>query len=130
MKKKYLPIIIIIAACVLAGCATSANAALPGDPENGRVIYETGGEVGIPCASCHSLDGTKIVGPTWQGLKERAGTRVEGMSGPEYLKQSIREPSAFVVEDYADVMPHSFGETLTDDEIDDVIAFIYSLDDD
>jgi cytochrome c oxidase subunit II len=126
MKNTLLPII-IVAAYLMAGCAGSASAALPGDPENGRVIYESGGEVGIPCASCHSLDGTKIVGPSWQGLAERAGTRIEGMSGPEYLKQSIREPSAHVVEGFADVMPHTFGETLTDDEIDDVIAFIYSL---
>jgi cytochrome c oxidase subunit II len=126
--KKFLFPIIIAAASVMAGCAGTVSAApLPGDPDNGRVIYETGGEVGIPCASCHSLDGTKIVGPSWQGLAERAGTRVVGMSGIDYLRESIRNPSAVVVEDYADVMPHSFGEALTDDEIDDVIAFIYSL---
>jgi cytochrome c oxidase subunit II len=127
MKKNLFPLI-IVAAALMAGCASTVSAApLPGDPDNGRVIYETGGEVGIPCASCHSLDGTKIVGPTWQGLAQRAGTRVEGMAAVDYLKESIRNPSAYVVEDYADVMPHTFGETLTDDEIDDVIAFIYSL---
>src|SRR5690349_14082648 len=102
MNKSFVPIL-IIAATVMAGCASTANAApLPGDPDKGRVIYETGGEVGIPCASCHSLDGTKIVGPSWQGLRDRAETRVEGMSGIDYIKQLIREPSAFVVEDYAD----------------------------
>lgn len=116
-------------AMLLAGCSTaSASAALPGNPERGREIYETGGEVGVPCASCHSLDGTRIVGPSWEGLAERAPTRIEGISGVDYIRDSILNPSAYVVEGYDDLMPDSFGETLTHDEIDDVIAFLYSLD--
>src|SRR5687768_2029510 len=106
MNKLIWIVLLLGATLSLAGCATQANAAAPiGDPDKGRDIYETGGAAGIPCMSCHSLDGTKIVGPSWQGLGDRAGSRVDGLSAVDYLRQSITDPSAYVVEGYDDVMP-------------------------
>jgi cytochrome c oxidase subunit 2 len=46
------------------------------------------------------------------------------MAPADYLHQSIMEPSAFVVEGYPDVMPHTYGETLTDQQISDLIAYL------
>jgi hypothetical protein len=57
-------------------------------------------------------------------MGERAGTRIEGMAPADYLHQSIMEPSAFVVEGYPDVMPHTYGETLTEQQISDLIAYL------
>jgi cytochrome c551/c552 len=129
MNKKLWIVLLLGAMLSLVGCATQANAAAPiGDPDAGRVIYETGGDAGIPCMSCHSTDGTKIVGPSWQGLADRAATRVDGLSAVDYLRQSIKEPTAYVVEGYDPVMPAVFGESLSDDDIDNVIAYILSLD--
>src|SRR5687767_891431 len=116
MPKMILFVMLVVVLVSVSGCADSANAAEPiGDPDAGREIYETGGEAGIPCASCHSLDGTRIVGPSWDGLAARAETRVNGMSAVEYLRESIVDPSAYVVEDYQDVMPDHFGEDLSDE---------------
>jgi cytochrome c oxidase subunit 2 len=110
---------------LLAGCAATAQAAAPvGDPVAGRALYESGGEVGIPCTTCHSLDGSTIVGPTHQGLGQRAASRIEGMSAEDYIRQSILEPSAYVVDGFKDVMPHAFGETLSEDDIDNLTAFL------
>ena len=67
-----------------------------GDAVRGEELYTTYG-----CSGCHgNLDDSTsaTVGP-WQGnLAEEAGTRVEGMSGVQYVYESILHPNNYVVE--------------------------------
>ena len=49
------------------------------------------------------------------------------MSAEEYIRQSILDPLAFVVDGFAPVMPVDFGETLSPQEIDDLVAFLLTL---
>lgn len=117
----------IVVLSSLVACSNNVASAQIGNPEQGREIYETGGDAGIPCKSCHSLDGTTVVGPGWAGLDERAAERIAGVAAEDYLRQSITAPSAYVVEGYADIMPKDFAERLSDEQINDVIAFMLSL---
>jgi hypothetical protein len=57
-------------------------------------------------------------------MGERAATRVEGMSAEEYLHESIVDPSAYVVEDFAPIMPTDYADKLSEDEITNLIAYI------
>lgn len=105
----------------------SEEAGVPNDPiVRGQLWYERFG-----CASCHSLDGTPNVGPTWSGLfgGERTLTSGEIVTADvEYLKESIIDPNAKIVQGFtAGVMPQNFGQELTPDQINDIIAFIESL---
>jgi cytochrome c oxidase subunit 2 len=95
-----------------------------GDPERGREIYETGGGVISihGCKGCHSLKGYVYNGPSLQGISELAGDRVSGLSAAEYLRQSIVDPGAYVVEDFEDKMPE-FLE-LSEEDIDALVAFL------
>ena len=93
---------------------------------DGLKIYETGGASQVPCLTCHTLDGTELVGPSFQGVGERAGTRIDGLSAEEYLRQSIREPHAFLVPGYEATMPTNYPELLSDEDIENVIAFLLS----
>ena len=81
--------------------------------------------------SCHSLDGTKLVGPTWKGLY---GSQVELADGntvtadDAYLLESILDPNAQIVKGFpANVMPTTYGELLTDEQIQDIIEFIKTV---
>ncbi len=81
------------------------------------------------CGSCHSINGTKIVGPTFQGLfgTEHPITTGETIKVDEnYVRESILEPKAKIVAGYQPVMP-SFKGQLTDDDIDSLIAYIKTL---
>jgi mono/diheme cytochrome c family protein len=72
------------------------------------------------CAVCHSTNGVDGTGPTWKGLGEK---RDEA-----YLRQSIVDPNADIVAGFSpDIMPQTFGDTLTDDDISALIAYIQSL---
>jgi hypothetical protein len=105
-----------------------------GDPERGREIHETGGGViggewEVGCSSCHTLDGSvktpvAIAAPSFQGISERAGERVPGMSAEEYLRQSIVDPSAYVVEGFGNLMQKDFESLLSEEDIDSLVAFL------
>ena len=93
-----------------------------GDAKKGQDLFAR-----LGCSGCHAITGDKIVGPGMAGVKDRAGTRVPGMSAAAYLEQSIKEPNAFVVPDYPpNVMPATFG-SLSADEISNLIAYLKSL---
>ena len=85
------------------------------------------------CFACHRIEaigrGGKI-GPGWDELAENAATRISGLSGPEYIRQSILEPQKFTVpgfEDQVNTMPPDFGDKLTAEEIDLLVDFLANL---
>lgn len=106
------------------------DARLAADPEAGRRLF-MGATLGTStgCIICHSLEpDRKLVGPSLAGVATRAATRVPGLSAEEYLYQSIVEPNAHIVEGYPpNQMPPTFGETLTEQQISDLVAFLMTL---
>jgi mono/diheme cytochrome c family protein len=91
------------------------SAAPVGDAAAGKTLFTS-------CAGCHG--DTDGAGPARVGMGERAATRIEGMSATDYLHQSIVEPGAFVVDGFTNIMPATFGETMSDQEISDLIAYL------
>ena len=92
--------------------------------EEGKKVYETRG-----CKTCHSIDGTPKVGPTWKGLFGSQRTFADGSTGTadeNYIKQSILEPNSQIVQGFAPAMPTYQGQ-LKDRHINGVIAYIKSL---
>ena len=89
------------------------------------------------CNSCHVTTGLPLVdaamlGPDQTNLGAIAATRREGYSAEEYLRESIVEPSAFIVEECPlgqclQVMPENYGELLSEAEINAIVAYLVSL---
>jgi hypothetical protein len=46
---------------------------------------------------------------------------------PGYLRESIVEPGAKITEGFQNIMPADIARDMTDEQIEDVIAFIGSL---
>ena len=100
------------------------------DPDAGEnIYYETASGVNAGCRICHSLvKDERIIGPSFYGIADRAGERIPGMTAEEYLRQSIIEPNAFVVSGYPEgQMIQTFGDLLTEEQIQDLIAFLMTL---
>ena len=106
----------------------------PTTPPDDSSEGDTGGSDGervfnsaspITCTTCHSLDGTVGLGPSLQGISERAGTRIAGLGAEEYIQQSILDTNAYVVEGFPEsLMPVNFSETLSAEELDAVVTFL------
>lgn len=83
------------------------------------------------CTACHSIDGSELVGPTWQGLAGHEVTLADGSTvtaDDAYLEESIVSPNAKVVEGFEPgIMPPDFGTRLTPEEIQSLVAYIKTL---
>ncbi len=82
------------------------------------------------CLACHSLDGTTLVGPTWLGAFDHEVTLTDGttlIADEAYLRESIIDPGAKIVEGFQDLMPKNFAEQLTDAQISDLIEYIKTI---
>lgn len=81
------------------------------------------------CKACHSVDGSKVVGPTFKGLFGRE-EKIQGQAAvtvdENYLRESILEPNAKIVEGYPAAMP-SFKGQLKDEQIDDIITWMKTI---
>lgn len=130
MKYKVLMIILLDVIGLLTACNEAAISPQEvGDLEHGRVLFENGGshEMYKPtyiCANCHSLDGSDGDGPSLQGISQRAGSRVSELSAEAYIRQSILDPDAYVIEGYNHKMGRIFSVLLSEKEVDDLVAFL------
>ena len=95
-------------------------------PENrGLASYNERG-----CGACHQIPGVSegVVGPGLGNIGEIAETREEGVSAEEYLRASIYAPNAFIVDGYNEgLMPQNFQELISEPELEDLIAYLLSL---
>ncbi|MGS2721790.1 cytochrome c oxidase subunit II [Paraglaciecola aestuariivivens] len=60
------------------------------------------------CLACHSVDGMRLFGPSWKGIFGSTRKLESGQSvlvDEQYLKESIFQPNAKIVESFAPVMP-------------------------
>jgi polar amino acid transport system substrate-binding protein len=64
------------------------------------------------------------VGPNLDGIGARAATRVSDLSAVAYLRESILDPGAYIVEGYSDLMPSNYGSRFTQQELDALVAYL------
>jgi nitric oxide reductase subunit C len=126
-----LVIAIVLLSAPLAACGGS-SAGGAGDAERGKQLYNqvTIGPNAAPgCVTCHSIEpGKVLVGPSHAGIATRAETEVPGQSAEEFLKESITNPNAHVTEGFASgVMYQNYAKDLTDQEINDLVAYLMTL---
>ena len=81
------------------------------------------------CHVCHSLDVDEIkVGPSLAGIATQATSRAPGMTAEEYLRESILDPDAYIVEGFpAGLMLPDLEENLSPEQIDNLVAFLLTL---
>ncbi len=80
------------------------------------------------CSQCHSLDGSKLVGPSFGGFLSREHKLADGsvvQPDDAYIRESIVDSQAKVVQGFEPVMP-PFRGRLHDLEVAGLIAFIKS----
>jgi cytochrome c2 len=117
---------------LLSGCAVSPpmSAPITGDVERGAQLFAQGqGEI-PPCSTCHQTVTGQFsftIGPNLDGISERAGTQVDGLTREAYLRQSILEPERYIVSGYRDIMYLDYGAYLTEQNIQDLIAYLLTL---
>jgi len=137
-KKKFFVLLALVLMLLLAACGgggdtpAASDDSSVGDAANGEKLYSQTviGSASAPgCVTCHSLEeDVVLVGPSHAGLANRAGSYQEGMSAEEYLRESIVDPDAHIVEGFTPgVMYQNFATDLKAKEVNDLIAYMLTL---
>jgi cytochrome c1 len=88
------------------------------------------------CKACHAVDtepnAKGLVGPNLTHIGTEAATRVAGQSAAEYIRTAIINPGAFIAPNCpagacGNIMPQDFGQKLSQQELDDLVAYLLSL---
>ena len=134
MYRRRIPFIVLglliaSTASALVGCSSGADSTSLATPtytqeqQHGKQLFSQ------YCISCHSrIPDEIIVGPSLAGIRDRAAERIEGMGAREYMRSSIMEPSAYVVEGYDPLMPLTLAQELKEEEVDALLAYLMTLD--
>jgi cytochrome c2 len=103
----------------------AAKTVATGDVKAGMQVFKT-----KTCTTCHAVSSVEgangAIGPKLDGLGKTAATRVAGKDAIAYIKESIENPTAFVVNGYPAAMP-PLKASMNDKEFDDLVAFLASL---
>lgn len=137
MRQFILLIISLLLLLVLVACGGGGDDTSGESPDQdlvarGEELYkgQTIGSASSPgCVTCHSLEeDVTLVGPSHAAVGARAGTLVEGMSAEEYLRESILEPDAHIVDGFSPgVMYQNYANELTEEEVDALVAYMLTL---
>ena len=135
MKRLHLSVVLALVVALLTACGGggstttgTGSTGASGDVNAGKALFAQqtiGANVG--CITCHSLDGSQLVGPTMKDIGTRAGKEVQGESADQYIRTAILEPNAHAPSGYAvGVMPGYKG-VVSDAQLNDLVAYLLSL---
>ena len=123
-------IVLALTACSTRGQAVPVTTQVEvGDPVAGEPLFTAfQPSAGIACSTCHKVDSEqRLVGPGLLHIAERARTRSTTQTAADYIRTSIVDPSALVVDGYADIMPKNWGQIFSEAELNDLIAYLMTL---
>lgn len=111
--------------------AARAPLALPGARGDGQRLADRGRRIAAErgCLRCHSVDGSRFIGPTWADAFGRRRATADGrqvLVDEAYLTQSMMDPRAVIAAGFAPVMP-SYQGALTPAETAAILEYIRSL---
>lgn len=116
-KASLVTALLFASGCTKTGTTPSASSEPPG-----RALLSSKG-----CVACHSINGQPGVGPTFFklfGKTEKLSNGSTIVVDETYIKESIRNPTAKVVANFAPSMPVM---PLTDSELQSIVDFIKTL---
>jgi len=133
--------VVVLGACrsTTANVTTTTTIAVVGDAAAGAELFADGR---IACTACHTLEGISegSTGPNLTTIATDVAARLTDGSYTgiatdvgSYLRESILDPRAFVAPDcpagpcFDRVMPQTFADTLSPQEVGDLVAFLSTL---
>jgi cytochrome c1 len=127
-RVRVLPGIVLcvaVAITAIAGCSSdkgSSSVTLSAAGTRGAKVAGNRG-----CVACHTADGSRSTGPTWQGVAGSKVTLTDGTvtADDAYLRKSITDPRSQVVKGFPNIMQEY--PSLTEREISDLIAYLHDL---
>lgn len=103
-----------------------ATGEIPDHP--GLIVMRANG-----CLTCHSLDGSKIIGPTFKGLYGTKRTVITDQGEKQvdafddYIKRSVVEPNAEVVKGFNKGLMQSYATVIKGEDLDKIVDYLKTI---
>ncbi len=87
----------------------------------------------IGCFACHTIDGNKLVGPSFKGIWGEEVTVTTGgqkrqiVVDEEYIRRSIYDPNADIVDGFNRGLMLSYEGQLSEEDVDNIIEYLKTL---
>jgi cytochrome c oxidase subunit 2 len=87
----------------------------------------------IGCFACHSIDGTRLVGPSFKGIWGEEVTVTTGSEkrqvvvDEDYIRRSIYDPNADIVEGFSKGLMLSYEGQLSEEDVENIIEYLKTL---
>lgn len=129
--RRWLAVALLLAVA-LAACAEESSDTTTGGSDGGsdellgQALFEEPAVGGLPgCVTCHSLSpGTDLTGPSLASIGVVAASRVPGETAEEYLRKSIVDPDAFVLDGWDDGTMNGWADVLSEEQIESLVQFM------
>lgn len=85
------------------------------------------------CTACHSVDGTRIIGPSYKGIFGEETTVITNgqerklVVDENYIRRSVYEPNTDVVKGFNKGLMQTYQGQINDDDLNKIIEYIRSL---
>ena len=85
------------------------------------------------CLACHSIDGTKLVGPSFKGLygSQRkvtdGGSEITLTADDDFMRKSVYEPDAEIAEGFSKGLMKSYTGVLSEEDFQRILNYMKSL---
>lgn len=101
---------------------TAPTAPGAGPDEQGRTLFQQKG-----CIGCHSVTDKGLVSrtpmaPDLSAVGQRAAARRPGLAAEDYVKESVRQPQAYIVPGFAEIQMPTLP--VSDTEVQAIVAFL------
>ena len=87
----------------------------------------------LGCVACHTLDGKKLVGPSFKGMYDAKrvvianGKEIEVVADDAYLKEAIMNPNSQIVKGYPTGLMQPYTGQINDDEMALLMEYFKSI---
>lgn len=87
----------------------------------------------IGCFACHTTDGNKLVGPSFKGIwgeevtVTTGGEKRQVVVDEEYIRRSIYDPNADIVDGYNKGLMLSYEGQLSEEDVENIIEYLKTL---
>lgn len=91
----------------------------------GEGVFQANG-----CYACHSVDGSKKIGPSLLGVWEQPQELEDGsvaIADRDYVLESITYPQAKLVSGYASAQMPAYLELINEDDLSDLVDYLETL---
>ncbi|SHE84309.1 cytochrome c oxidase subunit 2 [Mariniphaga anaerophila] len=87
----------------------------------------------IGCFACHTVDGSKLVGPSFKGIwgeevtVTTGGEKRQVLVDEEYIRRSIFDPNADIVDGFNKGLMLSYEGQLSEEDVENIIEYLKTL---